>query len=122
VLIAVVAADHDEIADAWMAGLEESFATCPIEQGALLRLLLRHGTTAEQGVKVLSGLTSQPAHECWPDELRYGDVSLAGVMGHRQVTDAYLAALARRRRGLLATFDGGLAALHADATVLLPRS
>jgi hypothetical protein len=40
-------------------------------------------------------------------------------MGHRQVTDAYLAALARRRQGRLATLDKGLAALHPDVAELL---
>lgn len=122
VLIAVAVADHvhHDVAEAWLDGLEESFATCPITQGALLRLLLRHGATAEQAATVLRGLVSVPGHEFWPDDLEYGAVSLAGVMGHRQATDAYLAALARRRRGLLVTFDGGLAALHPDAAALLP--
>lgn len=41
------------------------------------------------------------------------------MIGHRQVTDAYLVALARSHRAMVATFDNGLAALHGDATVLL---
>ncbi len=41
-------------------------------------------------------------------------------MGHRQVTDAYLASLARAHSGRLATMDRGLAALHPDVTVLVP--
>jgi predicted nucleic acid-binding protein len=41
------------------------------------------------------------------------------VIGHRQVTDAYLVALARHHDGRLATFDRGLAALHDDAVELL---
>jgi predicted nucleic acid-binding protein len=41
-------------------------------------------------------------------------VSLKGVVGHRQVTDAYLAQLAREHDGRLATFDQGLAKLHHD--------
>jgi hypothetical protein len=35
-------------------------------------------------------------------------------MGHRQVTDAYLAALARHHGGRPVTFDKGLVALHPD--------
>jgi uncharacterized protein len=49
-------------------------------------------------------------------------VRLDGVIGHRQVTDAYLAELARRREARLATFDKGLAALHADVAELVPTS
>ena len=40
-------------------------------------------------------------------------------MGHRQVTDAYLAELARRHRGRLVTLDAGLAAVHPDVAELL---
>lgn len=36
------------------------------------------------------------------------------LIGHRQVTDAYLAQLARSRAGRVATFDGGLVELHGD--------
>ena len=31
----------------------------------------------------------------------------AGLQGHRQITDAYLLALAHRRKGVLVTFDRG---------------
>ncbi len=36
------------------------------------------------------------------------------LQGHRQVTDAYLVALAGHRKGVLATFDRGLAPLAGD--------
>jgi uncharacterized protein len=36
---------------------------------------------------------------------------------HRQVTDAYLAQLARGHGGRLASFDQGLAGLHHDVVV-----
>jgi predicted nucleic acid-binding protein len=42
------------------------------------------------------------------------------VIGHRQVTDAYLAHLARSRTGRLATFDRGLAEMRDDVTDLVP--
>ncbi|MDT5196157.1 MAG: uncharacterized protein QOH20_2911, partial [Mycobacterium sp.] len=38
----------------------------------------------------------------------------------RQVTDAYLAQLARSRGGQLVTLDSGLAHLHGDVAVLVP--
>jgi predicted nucleic acid-binding protein len=53
------------------------------------------------------------------DGLSYADIDMRGVVGHRQVTDAYLAALARSRGGRLATLDRALAVLHDDVTVLL---
>jgi toxin-antitoxin system PIN domain toxin len=122
VLIALIVADHvhHDAADAWLAGLREPFATCPITQGSLVRLLVRDGEKADQAIPVVREITASPRHEFWPDDLGYADVSMAGVMGHRQVTDAYLAALARARGGRLATFDNGLAALHADIADLIP--
>ena len=39
----------------------------------------------------------------------------SGLQGHRQLTDAYLLALASRHKGVLATFDRGLRTLAAQA-------
>jgi len=63
---------------------------------------------------------TQPRHVFWPDDAAFDAVSLTGVIGHRQVTDAYLAHLARTHDGRLATFDQGLAQLHADVADLVP--
>jgi toxin-antitoxin system PIN domain toxin len=110
---------HHQTAEEWMARREDGFATCPITQGALLRLVLRHGATAHQAMEVLTSVVDHHRHQFWPDDLGFADVNLAGVIGHRQVTDAYLAALARRYGSRLVTFDAGLASLHADVTELL---
>lgn len=121
VLVAIVVVDHvhHEAAEGWFAGLVEPFATCPITQGALIRLVMRHGATADQALEVLAGLTRRAEHERWPDDLGYDEVALTGVIGHRQVTDAYLAGLARHHGARLATFDQGLAVLHPDVAVAL---
>jgi predicted nucleic acid-binding protein len=77
------------------------------------------GLDSAAAVQVLNALTGHPRHRFWPDSLDYGDILLRGVLGHRQVTDAYLAALARHHRAKLATLDRGLAALHTDVAVTL---
>jgi hypothetical protein len=122
VLVALVTRTHvhHRAAQSWFAESEEPFATCPITQRTLLRLLMRVGEmTADGALAVLSSVTSHARHRFWADDLGYAEVFWRGVLGHRQVTDAYLAALARRHRGRLITFDAGLAALHADAAVSL---
>jgi hypothetical protein len=58
-------------------------------------------------------------HEFWSDELGYDGIELRGVVGHKQVTDAYLAGLVRFRGGRLATLDRALVALHDDVALLL---
>lgn len=99
------------------------FATCPITQGTLLRLLLRLGEVPpETAVEVLARLAARPRHRFWPDVLGYAEISWRGVLGHRQVTDAYLAALARHHGGKLVSFDRGLVALHTDVSVGLDEA
>jgi toxin-antitoxin system PIN domain toxin len=122
VLIALVVADHvhHDAAEAWFAGGTDRFATCPITQGALMRLLIREGQAAETAKSVVSQIAADSRHEFWPDELPYSDVTMTGVVGHRQVTDAYLAELARANRGRLASFDEGLTKLHKDVADLVP--
>jgi toxin-antitoxin system PIN domain toxin len=122
VLIALVVADHvhHDAAETWFVAAEDTFATCPVTQGSLIRLLVRQGQPAETAVTLIAGLTGHPRHEFWPDDESFEAVPLRGVIGHRQVTDVYLAHLATARRGRLATFDQGLAKLREEVTDLVP--
>lgn len=122
VLIALTDPDHvhhDAAAD-WFQEDHSKFATCPITQGALVRAKLRAGHDSAAAQTTLKAITEMPEHEFWPDSISFAEVRLDGVLGHRQVTDAYLAQLARELGGKLATFDRGLAALHKDVAALVP--
>jgi uncharacterized protein len=122
VLIALVVTEHvhhDAAAD-WLAASGSRFATCPITQGSLVRFLVRSGQSAAAAREVVGAIESATHHEFWPDSVSFADVAVGGVVGHRQVTDAYLAQLARSREGQLATLDSGLAHLHNDVAVLIP--
>jgi toxin-antitoxin system PIN domain toxin len=124
VLIALVVADHvhHDAAEAWFATGADAFATCPITQGGLVRLLVRQGQPATAAIDLLSLLAVHSRHEFWPDDQSFATVSVRGVIGHRQVADAYLASLARARDARLATFDQGLAKLHDDVADLVPTN
>jgi predicted nucleic acid-binding protein len=87
-----------------------------------MRLLIREGQSAATAQAVLSGASADPRHEFWPDDVEYASVPIAGIVGHRQVTDAYLAQLARVRGSRLATFDQAMAKLHDDVADLIPDS
>lgn len=121
VLVALAVADHVHhgAAARWFEHNGDSFATTPITQGTLLRLLIRNGVGAPDALSVLGGFTGHDRHAFWADDRGYDAVALRGVIGHHQVTDGYLAALARDRGGALATFDGGLAIAHADVVQLV---
>jgi toxin-antitoxin system PIN domain toxin len=123
VLIALVVTDHvhHDVAIDWFERDEPQLATCPITEGTLLRFLLREGRPAVEAIAALDTIRSQDWHVFWPDALAYDSTHLAGVIGHRQVTDAYLVALARHNAAKVASFDKGLAALHPDHVHLLGR-
>lgn len=121
VLIALTVADHvhHDAAEEWFEVAAGSFATCPLTQGALVRTWLRAGSTAADAVGVLASVTGSERHEFWSDDQAYTEIDFRGVIGHRQVTDAYLAGLTRARGGRLVTFDRALTALHSDVAMLL---
>lgn len=121
-LVALVSPSHvhHAAAERWFTANEQPFATCPITQGTLLRILMNLGRLdAGAAATVLDQLAAHPRHRFWPDAIGYGSISWRGVLGHRQVTDAYLAALARHFKGKLATFDRGLAATHGDVALVV---
>ncbi|MDR0417750.1 MAG: PIN domain-containing protein [Propionibacteriaceae bacterium] len=120
VALAVPAHVHHQAAARWLDDLAEPYATCPITEGALVRFAVREGAPAADAVRLVAGLAVGRRQEFWADDVPFGQVRLTGVIGHRQVTDAYLAQLARRHGGRLATFDQGLAAQHPDVAWLIP--
>lgn len=120
-LVALTVTDHIHHAAAvtWFDDQEPQLATCPITEGTLLRFLLREGRDATDAVAVLDAIRSHDWHTFWPDAIPYAADHLAGVIGHRQVTDAYLVALARHHGGRVATLDRGLAVLHREQVHLV---
>lgn len=57
----------------------------------------------------------------WLDDLPDRIDHLGGAIGHRQITDASLVALAAHHRASVATLDRGLAAFHGPTVVLIPK-
>jgi toxin-antitoxin system PIN domain toxin len=121
VLVALTVQDHvhHRRATQWFERNAPDLATCPITEGTLLRFLMREGWPARDAVTVLESFRAQPWHRFWPDAIPYTQVNLAAVIGHRQVTDAYLVALARHNGGQVATLDRGLAVVHKEDVHLL---
>ena len=125
VLVALVVDSHvhHARARAWFRSTSEPFATCATTEGTLLRLHMQTAVDASAGAAwaTLCSLTSHQRHVFWGDALSYADVPHRHLQGAKQVTDAWLAELARRRGGRMVTFDGGLALLHSDVAVTVPE-
>ncbi len=113
--------DHQR-ALAWFGRTVKRLATCPITQGTLLRVSPKYASELlpAGAMELLQKIISLPEHEFWPDSLSYEQVPMQHLLGSAQVTDAYLAALARENGGRVATFDQGFAQLHPDVVTLIP--
>ena len=113
---------HDRV-HRWFATLKrDRFATCVLTQGTLLRVHMKTAADTSAGAawQALREVAAHPKHEWWGDSLSFLQVPHRNLQGSAQVTDAWLAELARRRKGRLATLDSGLATLHNDVSTLLP--
>ncbi|MDO5697809.1 MAG: PIN domain-containing protein [Dermatophilus congolensis] len=120
-LIALLVQDHEHHTRVveWFQGVE-TFAVCPVVEGAFVRFLLRLGESAETAQSMVQALKEHERCSFWPDMISYADCDMTGVRGHRQVTDVYLAELARAHGDLVATFDKALSELRPRSTFLIP--
>lgn len=119
VLIALTQSAHVHHAEAhaWFARQPNRlWATCAITQLAFLRLTSNPSVVGEkispaQAMQALITLTDQAHHIYWPEAaepMRMSTLNSDAVVGHRQITDAYLLGLALSQKQCLATLDRGL--------------
>jgi len=124
VLIAMAIDDHPLRSRclSWFDAVVESFATCPVTEGILLRMHTMHAAdkSIEAAWRTLETYHAHPKHTFWPENFSYTKISPTRLTGRRQITDAWLAELAKRKGGKLATLDEPLSALWPDSTLLIP--
>ena len=122
VLIAVVWPSHihHRIAREWFSMEARSgWATCPFTQAGFIRIssnpaIITDAVSPREAIAVLTRLTDVGQHEFWRDELscaERNELPVDLLIGHRQVTDAYLLGLAILNEGRLATMDRGIMGL-----------
>ena len=89
-------------------------ATCPIIENGVIRILnlsgySRLGPAGFEAVRnKLQQICTDLDHEFWPDEVSLrteADINWNRVLGHNQITDIYLLALAVARLGCFVTLD-----------------
>jgi len=115
VLIALLDAAHvhHRTAQTWLAQeLHAGWASCPITQNGCIRIMSQPGYTGARQVGEVAARLREaaagPAHAFWPDDadlLAPETLRWDRILGHRQVTDAYLLALAVRHGGRFVSFD-----------------
>lgn len=113
VLVALTnpAHQHHRQAHQWLASVP-AFATTPITENGLVRLLLNPAVTGQrvggaQAVQILDGVRRDSRATFLPDgsSLAEATVDLIGLAGHSQATDFHLVNLAAAHDGALVTFD-----------------
>jgi toxin-antitoxin system PIN domain toxin len=121
-LIALAWPEHEahNRAGSWFTRHSRSgWATCPFTQAAFVRILSNpafspRALSPQNAVAVLAANLKLPGHRFWPDSLSIADaLDQFGkrIIGHRQITDAYLLALSIHQKGRLATLDESIASL-----------
>ena len=110
---------HHQTAQRWFAKKRAAgFRTSPLTQLAFVRISSNPRFTPDAvapgaALGLLKRMTALPEHEFWPDDLAIMEAIGEGelLVGHRQITDAYLLGLTRAHRGILATLDRGTLAV-----------
>jgi toxin-antitoxin system PIN domain toxin len=118
VLVALLDASHvhHRAASDWLAAQARfGWASCPLTQNGCLRILSLSSYPNPQPTAAVAqrlGLAvADPSHAFWPDAfslLDAGRIQWDRILSSRQITDAYLLALAAANGGRLVTFDRGI--------------
>jgi hypothetical protein len=108
---------HHAAMRAWFkASSSAGWATCPITESGFVRvssnpIVLPSAIGVDAARGVLSTLRAHPDHRFLTDDVSMGDSDVPRIAGYRQVTDAHLLTLARRRGVRLVTFDSSIHAM-----------
>lgn len=104
---------HHLTASRWLAQhMHLGWASCPLTQNGMLRIMSQASYKNVQDLSVLfeklRNETSHPNHVFWPDDISLLDqafIDADKLLSPRQLTDAYLLALAVKHGGRLITLD-----------------
>jgi len=115
VIIALLDSGHVMHASArtWLErNLNQGWATCPLTQNGVVRIMAQpaypNTQPAQQVAARLAEACNHPSHAFWPQQislLQEGLIRWERILGPRQITDAYLLALAVAHGGRLVSFD-----------------
>jgi uncharacterized protein len=115
-------AHHDTMMGWFKRHAKGGWATCAITQAGFVRVLSQPAlgpaaASVAELAEVLTHNLAHPRHRLVALDFGFADVMACctgGVVGHRQVTDAYLLTAAVRAGMKLLTFDAGVGMLLAN--------
>jgi toxin-antitoxin system PIN domain toxin len=116
--------EHHDAAHRWFGSRDGApWATSSLTQLGFVHIVSNPAFSSDalspvEAVALLKENLTDPRHHFWGDALQLPaaiEGMEGGLRGHKQITAAYLLALAHRRKGVLATFDRGLRTLASAA-------
>jgi len=127
---------HDRAQTWFSRNAGQGWATCPFTECAFVRIVSNPAfspnfLTLPAAIRLLSLNVNHPKHRFWGDDLPVADAVRhfqGRIVGHKQITDAYLLGLAMHKKSRLATLDESLSALldpksgERDRVVVIPKS
>ena len=118
VLIALCDGHHEHHVEAsqwFIANEKHGWATCPLTQNGAIRImsLPRYPTPRPVGMvtQQISKMCSSANHHFWSDNISICDseqITHKHLLGHNQITDVYLLALAVHHQARFLTLDAGI--------------
>jgi toxin-antitoxin system PIN domain toxin len=114
---------HNKVQHWFQQHANAGWATCPMTQAALVRIVSNppfspNSGSATDAIGLLKTNVEHPSHRFWRDEIGFVEAArpfAARIMGHQQITDAYLLGLAVHTKGKLLTLDRGMRSLAGAA-------
>jgi toxin-antitoxin system PIN domain toxin len=101
---------HGVISDWFLAEKARAWATCPITENGIIRILSSKSYDYPQSIeivrKILNRMKAAPGHQFWPDSISICDTKrIACLHNSKATTDLYLLAPALKNKGQFVTLD-----------------
>ena len=107
---------HQAIQEWFMSSGKAGWGVCPLTEAGFVRITTNPGyrptpRTIAQATAILADFARHPGYRYWDISDKWAVLTApfsARLLGHQQVTDAYLLGLAIKEKGVLVTFDKGI--------------
>ena len=116
---------HNKVQNWFQQRAKAGWATCPVTQAALVQIVSNpafspNSVIATNAIGLLKANVAHPSQRFWRDEIGFVETArpfAARIIGHQQITDAYLLGLDVHKKGKLLTLDRGMRSLAGAAMI-----
>lgn len=110
---------HSGVQNWFARHARRGWATCPFTEAAFVRIISNpsfspHAVTPQEATSLLSSNLKHEFHRFWTEDISFVEAIepfRTRLVGHQQVSDAYLLGLAIHKKGTLATLDRAMLSL-----------